>query len=124
MMFDEYRERRFAAPPTLRKMVAAGWYGRKSGQGLLRLLGREAGDERAAVTDLREALERARAGGPDRHHQKSEEQGKLPVRDRVQRLVDEDWFVEDGLLAHWEGDGSAPTAWSRVRPRSTAAPPA
>jgi len=33
IMFDEYRERRFAAPPTLRKMVAAGWYGRKSGRG-------------------------------------------------------------------------------------------
>ena len=33
MMFDEYRERRFAAPPTLRKMVAAGFYGRKSGRG-------------------------------------------------------------------------------------------
>jgi 3-hydroxybutyryl-CoA dehydrogenase len=33
IMFDEYRERRFAAPPTLRKMVAAGYYGRKSGKG-------------------------------------------------------------------------------------------
>jgi 3-hydroxybutyryl-CoA dehydrogenase len=33
VMFDEYRERRFAAPPTLRRMVAAGWYGRKSGKG-------------------------------------------------------------------------------------------
>jgi 3-hydroxybutyryl-CoA dehydrogenase len=33
VMFDEYRERRFAAPPTLRKMVAAGLYGRKSGKG-------------------------------------------------------------------------------------------
>jgi 3-hydroxybutyryl-CoA dehydrogenase len=33
IMFDEYRERRFAAPPTLRKMVAAGWFGRKSGRG-------------------------------------------------------------------------------------------
>src|SRR4051812_6475418 len=33
IMFDEYRERRFAAPPTLRKMVAAGYYGRKSGRG-------------------------------------------------------------------------------------------
>ncbi len=32
-MFDEFRERRFAAPPTLRKMVSAGWYGRKSGRG-------------------------------------------------------------------------------------------
>ena len=33
IMFDEYRERRFAAPPTLRKMVAAGFYGQKSGRG-------------------------------------------------------------------------------------------
>jgi 3-hydroxybutyryl-CoA dehydrogenase len=33
VMFEEYAERRFAAPPTLRKMVAAGFYGRKSGRG-------------------------------------------------------------------------------------------
>jgi 3-hydroxybutyryl-CoA dehydrogenase len=33
IMFDEYREKRFAAPPTLRKMVAAGYYGKKSGRG-------------------------------------------------------------------------------------------
>jgi 3-hydroxybutyryl-CoA dehydrogenase len=33
VMFDEYRERRFAAPPTLRRMVAAGLRGRKSGKG-------------------------------------------------------------------------------------------
>jgi 3-hydroxybutyryl-CoA dehydrogenase len=33
IMFDEFRERRFAQPPTLRKMLAAGWYGRKSGKG-------------------------------------------------------------------------------------------
>lgn len=33
VMFAEYAERRFAAPPTLRKMVAAGWYGKKSGKG-------------------------------------------------------------------------------------------
>jgi 3-hydroxybutyryl-CoA dehydrogenase len=33
VMFDEYREKRFAAPPTLRRMVAAGYYGRKSGRG-------------------------------------------------------------------------------------------
>jgi 3-hydroxybutyryl-CoA dehydrogenase len=33
VMFDEFRERRFARPPTLRKMLAAGWYGRKSGKG-------------------------------------------------------------------------------------------
>jgi 3-hydroxybutyryl-CoA dehydrogenase len=33
VMFDEYRERRFATPPTLRRMVAAGLRGRKSGKG-------------------------------------------------------------------------------------------
>jgi 3-hydroxybutyryl-CoA dehydrogenase len=33
VLFDEFRERRFAQPPTLRKLVAAGWYGRKSGIG-------------------------------------------------------------------------------------------
>jgi 3-hydroxybutyryl-CoA dehydrogenase len=33
VMFDEFRERRFARPPTLNKMLAAGWYGRKTGKG-------------------------------------------------------------------------------------------
>jgi 3-hydroxybutyryl-CoA dehydrogenase len=33
VMFEEFRERRFARPPTLRKMLAAGWYGKKSGMG-------------------------------------------------------------------------------------------
>src|SRR3954464_2291647 len=33
VMWDEFRERRFAQPPTLRKMLAAGWYGKKSGKG-------------------------------------------------------------------------------------------
>jgi 3-hydroxybutyryl-CoA dehydrogenase len=33
VMFHEYRETRFSAPPTLRKLVAAGFLGRKSGRG-------------------------------------------------------------------------------------------
>jgi 3-hydroxybutyryl-CoA dehydrogenase len=33
VMFEEFRERRFARPPLLRKMLSAGWYGRKSGMG-------------------------------------------------------------------------------------------
>jgi 3-hydroxybutyryl-CoA dehydrogenase len=33
IMFDEFREKRFAAPPLLKRMVLAGWYGRKSGRG-------------------------------------------------------------------------------------------
>ena len=33
IMFDEYRERRYAPPPLLKRMVLAGMYGRKSGRG-------------------------------------------------------------------------------------------
>jgi 3-hydroxybutyryl-CoA dehydrogenase len=33
VLFEEFRERRFAHPPVLRKMLSAGWYGRKSGKG-------------------------------------------------------------------------------------------
>jgi len=33
VLFDEFRERRFARPPVLRKMLSAGWFGRKSGMG-------------------------------------------------------------------------------------------
>jgi|tagenome__1003787_1003787.scaffolds.fasta_scaffold20699473_2 3-hydroxybutyryl-CoA dehydrogenase len=32
-LYAEFRERRFAQPPVLRKMLAAGWLGRKSGLG-------------------------------------------------------------------------------------------
>src|SRR4051794_37055043 len=47
IMFDEYREKRFAAPPTLRKMVAAGFYGKKSGKGFYDYSG-----EKPVVTEL------------------------------------------------------------------------
>lgn len=33
IMFEEYREQRYAPPPLLRKMVTAGYHGRKSGRG-------------------------------------------------------------------------------------------
>jgi 3-hydroxybutyryl-CoA dehydrogenase len=33
IMFDEFREKRFAPPPLLRRMVLAGYLGRKSGRG-------------------------------------------------------------------------------------------
>src|ERR671927_58279 len=60
------------------------------------------------MTDARQvqdAFERAYSGGPERHRVKAREQGKLPVRERVARLLDEGSFVEDGLLASWEADG-------------------
>ncbi len=33
IMFDEFKEKRFAAPPLLKRMVLAGWYGKKAGRG-------------------------------------------------------------------------------------------
>jgi 3-hydroxybutyryl-CoA dehydrogenase len=33
IMFEEYREKRYAPPPLLKRMVLAGMYGKKSGKG-------------------------------------------------------------------------------------------
>src|ERR671936_604506 len=57
------------------------------------------------ASDLQRALEAALAGGPERHHQKTAEQGKLPVRERVARLVDAESFAEEALLANWDQEG-------------------
>jgi acetyl-CoA carboxylase carboxyltransferase component len=57
------------------------------------------------VTDFAKALEAALSGGPQRHHEKTAEQGKLPVRERVERLVDPGSFAEEGLLANWQEEG-------------------
>jgi acetyl-CoA carboxylase carboxyltransferase component len=63
------------------------------------------------LADLDEANRRALAGGPERHHEKAREQGKLPVRERVALLLDTDQatgepaFAEEALLANWDGEG-------------------
>jgi acetyl-CoA carboxylase carboxyltransferase component len=44
---------------------------------------------------LNDAVRRSLAGGPERHREKSADQGKLPVRDRVARLVDPGSFSEE-----------------------------
>src|SRR4051794_20500549 len=54
---------------------------------------------------VQDAFDRAYAGGPARHRDKSREQGKLPVRERVARLLDDGSFSEDALLANWEAEG-------------------
>ena len=55
----------------------------------------------AEAVDAR--LERARAGGPQRHRDKLPVQHKLTARERIARLFDPDTtFVEDGLLAGTE----------------------
>ena len=55
--------------------------------------------------DLDPALQAALGGGPERHHAKTAEQGKLPVRERVALLLDQDSFVEEALLANWDQEG-------------------
>jgi len=57
------------------------------------------------MSSLREAGERALAGGPEHHRQKAREQGKLAVRERVALLLDEGSFAEEALLANWGEDG-------------------
>ena len=57
------------------------------------------------MSDLHGATERALAGGPERHREKAREQGKLPVRERVARLLDAGSFAEEALLANWQEDG-------------------
>ena len=55
--------------------------------------------------EFKEALEAAIAGGPERHRAKTAEQGKMPVRERVARLVDADSFAEEAMLANWDAEG-------------------
>jgi acetyl-CoA carboxylase carboxyltransferase component len=57
------------------------------------------------VSDVRSALEAALEGGPERHRKKVAEQEKLPVRERVARLLDPESLSEEGLLANWEQEG-------------------
>ncbi len=54
---------------------------------------------------LEAARQQALSGGAERHHEKSLEQGKLPVRERVALLLDAGSFAEEGLLANWDQDG-------------------
>jgi acetyl-CoA carboxylase carboxyltransferase component len=53
------------------------------------------------------ATARALEGGPERHRAKALDQGKLPVRERIARLLDPGSFAEEGLLASWEREGLA-----------------
>ncbi|HMC06718.1 MAG TPA: acyl-CoA carboxylase subunit beta [Solirubrobacterales bacterium] len=61
--------------------------------------------ETREASKLAAALEAALSGGPERHHQKTAEQGKLPARERVARLVDPDSFAEEAVLANWDREG-------------------
>ena len=77
------------------------------------------------VAELRERLAEVRRGGGDRAIERHRQQGKLPVRERVERLLDPGSpFLELSALAAWEMyDGDAPGAGPRHRhrPRRAAA---
>jgi len=66
----------------------------------------------ALIADLQERLARTRAGGGERAMQRHVERGKLPVRERIERLVDAGSpFLELSPLAAEEMyDGDAPGA--------------
>ncbi len=61
VLFDEFRERRFARPPLLRKMLSAGWYGRKSGMGFYDYSGETPDGERRDLTRCWIQFERDRS---------------------------------------------------------------
>jgi len=49
--------------------------------------------------ELKTLRERVRLGGPEKYRNRLPAEGKLPVRERIGRLLDPGW-VEDGLLAN------------------------
>jgi acetyl-CoA carboxylase carboxyltransferase component len=66
---------------------------------------RDAADTSGTAGRLTEALDRALAGGPEKYRERLPEQGKIGVRERVERLVDRESFAEEALLANWEKEG-------------------
>src|SRR4051794_18146986 len=66
----------------------------------------------ALVVDLRERLSRVREGGGAKYLERHRQQGKLPVRERISRLLDAGTpFLELSPLAAFEMyDGDAPAA--------------
>src|SRR5258706_7262775 len=66
----------------------------------------------ALVAELRDRLARAREGGGARYLERHREQGKLPVRERIDLLLDEGSpFLELSPLAAWAMyDNEAPGA--------------
>src|SRR5438270_2240807 len=59
----------------------------------------------SAADDLRARTDAARAGGSARYAEKLRQQHKLTVRRRLQLLLDPDFLIEDGLLAHSDEAG-------------------
>ncbi len=71
-----------------------------------------AAHNRALVEELRERLALVRRGGPKKAHRRQREQGKLFVRERIEKLLDPGSpFLELSPLAAWDMyDNEAPSA--------------
>src|SRR4051812_26398880 len=67
---------------------------------------------RALINELRERIAQIRQGGGEQYQQRQREQGKLFVRDRIDKLLDEGSpFLELAPLAAWDlYDHDAPSA--------------
>ena len=59
VMFDEFKERRFASPALLKRLVMAGWFGKKSGKGFYDWTSGEPKPQDAALRGLAEKAESA-----------------------------------------------------------------
>src|SRR6185503_13108864 len=66
----------------------------------------------ALVVELRERQARVKEGGGEKYVQRHREQGKLPVRDRIDKLLDQGSpFLELSPLAAWDlYENEAPSA--------------
>ncbi len=55
--------------------------------------------------ELKQKIAEIKTGGAEKYHARIKEQGKMFVRDRLDYIVDEGTFVEDGLFARHLDDG-------------------
>src|SRR5207248_1581600 len=60
---------------------------------------------REPADELKARSETARAGGSAKYAEKLRQEHKLPVRQRLELLLDPDFQIEDGLLAHSDEPG-------------------
>ena len=55
-------------------------------------------------------IEQIKQGGPERYRQRAKAEGRLLVRERLSRLLDHGFGVEDGLFADATDEGNAADA--------------
>src|SRR5699024_1018300 len=56
------------------------------------------------IQELEKRMQSIEKGGKEKYHQRNKEKGKLCVRERLERLFDEDLDIEDALCANCMDD--------------------